>query len=194
MERTFKCAYSFRDTRNYQSQQECIYMALINRYFDISFIPHKKQSLVTVPFFRILKLNNEEDMIGFKELIEQRIVSRMNDEVSHGIVQKTAMRRCENYRLVDTLHVLNDILEIKGFSFDSRLTTGKKGTLKAESIYGVYDTNNIFMFNQDDIARIGTELATYISSIESENGVCVIRMNDPTIQTIVSGHSNSSQH
>lgn len=190
----FKCVYSFREIRNYQSQQEAIYLGLLNKTFDIVFIAHKKPGLVTIPFFRILRLVNETETVGFKELIERRITERLEDEIAKGSTIKTANRRCENYRLVDTLHTLNDILEIQGYSFDSHVSTGKKGTLKAESIYGVYDQNGTYLFDQDDIAKTGSDLALYISQLQNENGICTLRRNDPMIQEIFNHHVSQSLH
>ena len=185
---SFRCVYSFREIRNYQSQQECIYMAMLNKQFDIVFVSHKKPGLITIPFFRILRLVNDRETIGFKELIERRITERLNDEIANGSTTKTANRRCENYRLVDTLHMLNDILEIQGYSFDSHLSTGKKGTLKAESIYGVYDLDGNYIFDQDDIAKIGTQLSVYIGQLTDENGICTLKRNDPVIQQILNNY------
>ena len=193
MKTTFKCVYSFREIRNYQSQQESIYMSLINRTFDIVFISHKKPGLVTIPFFRILKLVNDNETIPFKEVVERRIAERLTVEIEEGSTTKTANRRCENYRLVDTLHLLNDILEIQGYTFDHHLSTGKKGTLKAESIYGVYDLSGNYLFNQESIAEIGTELSAYIAQLSDENGVCTLRRNDPFIQHILNGLLSQSQ-
>ena len=169
-------------------------MGLLNKTFDIVFVAHKKPGLITIPFFRILKLVNETETINFKELIERRIVERLEDEIAKGSTIKTANRRCENYRLVDTLHTLHDILEIQGYSFDSHVSTGKKGTLKAESIYGVYDLNGTYLFDQDDIAKTGTDLALYINQLSNENGICTLKRNDPMIRQILDLHVAQSSH
>ncbi|EDR30001.1 hypothetical protein EDI_190600 [Entamoeba dispar SAW760] len=181
----FKCLYSFREIRNYQSEQESVLLALLNKFYDITFTAHKKQSLVTVPFFRILTLDGPVDSIQFKELIERRITERLNAEVANGSSLKTALRRCENYRIVDSLHILTDILEVLGYNFSTHLSTGKKGTLKAESICGITSLTGNFLFNQEGISHLGTEVSKYIVGLESIDGICTLHRNDPVIQSLL---------
>ncbi|ELP93270.1 hypothetical protein EIN_056450 [Entamoeba invadens IP1] len=181
---SFKCVYSFREIRNYQSEQECVLLALLNQFYAITFTAHKKQTLVTVPFFRILTIE-DKDPIYFKELIERRISERLNSEVAEGSSLKTALRRCENYRVVDTVHTLADMLELKGFDFDVHVSTGKRGTLKAESIFGIRNENDFFLFDQEQISRIGGEVSKYLHSLESVDGVCTIQRMDITIAKIL---------
>ncbi|ELP93348.1 hypothetical protein EIN_057330 [Entamoeba invadens IP1] len=185
MNPSFKCVYSFREIRNYQSEQEAVLIGLLNMFYDVTFTAHKKQMLITVPFFRILTLENYGDPIFFRELIERRISERLNSEVAAGSSLKTALRRCENYRLVDTLHTLGDLLELLGFDFDVHVSTGKRGTLKAESIYGVVAPNGDYLFGQEEIARIGAEIAKYVVGLESIDGVCTIHKNDTTIRNLL---------
>ncbi|ELP92195.1 hypothetical protein EIN_381720 [Entamoeba invadens IP1] len=180
----FKCVYSFREIRNYQSEQECVLLALLNQFYGLTFTPHKKQTLVTVPFFRILTIK-DKDTIYFKELIERRINERLNAEVVEGSSLKTALRRCENYRIVDTIHILADMLELKGFDFDVHLSTGKRGTLKAESIFGVRDQTDSFLFDQEQISNLGGEISKYLHSLASTDGICTLEKCDTTIKRIL---------
>ena len=61
--------YSFFEVRNYQAEQEGIFLALLNHEYDITIEVPQKRSVVTLNYFKILTLKNDKESIQFDELL-----------------------------------------------------------------------------------------------------------------------------
>ncbi|KAL7719488.1 TATA-binding protein-associated phosphoprotein [Entamoeba marina] len=179
-----KCFYSFKDVRNYQTEQECVYLAMLSNYFDLTIQAPSKRCVVTSPFFRMTSVSNGEDCIMLNDLINRRVTERLTVEVESGVSKKTALRRSETYKITETLHILMDLLLEFNHFFQTRLTTGKKGTTKTETTYRIFN-NGKFMMGQDEISKRGKLINNFISSLEVSDGVVYIKKNDENMKMLL---------
>ena len=53
---------AFSVLRNYQTQQQAIFIAVLNQFYDIFIEFPKKKSVVSLPFLKILKLQNDDEI------------------------------------------------------------------------------------------------------------------------------------
>ena len=158
---------------------------MLSQFFDIEIVPQRKVSSVTLPFFRIDKLITDKDVIDITTFLKKRIDERMADDTKNGTNQKTAFRRGENYKVIECLHYLADILSLFGYDYLTHLSTGKKGTLKAETIYTIYSDD--YVLKQNTIIALGSAVNKYVSSLRFANGKVIIKKGDLAIQQLVSG-------
>ena len=96
----------------------------------------------------------------------------------------TAQRRYHKNRIVESLHLLIDLLSLLNYSFESYVTDGKNGATKAETVYGVY--NQYISLSKDMITAIGEFIYKDISSrltSNSDKGFVVIKRNDLVLQS-----------
>ncbi|KAL7712429.1 TATA-binding protein-associated phosphoprotein [Entamoeba marina] len=179
-----KCYYSFKDVRNYQTEQECVYLALLSQYFDIIIQAPNKRCVVTSPFFRMLSVSSGNDVIGINDFINNRVTERLGIEIESGVSRKTALRRSETYKITETLHILMDLLLEFNHFFQTRLTTGKKGTTKTETTYKIF-SNGKFVMGQDEISKRGKLINNFISSLDVNDGVVCIKKNDHNMNMLL---------
>ena len=86
----FQCVYTFKEIRNYQAQQQAIFLALLNRVYDVHVQQQVKRSLVTLPFFRVEELRSDTDVIRVNDFVETRCRERYAFETRQGVSEKTA--------------------------------------------------------------------------------------------------------
>ncbi|EDR26796.1 hypothetical protein EDI_252610 [Entamoeba dispar SAW760] len=182
----YKCCYSFKENRDYQSEQESLFLALLSQEFTIKLICPNKRCVVTLPFLRILEIQRGlDDCVAVNDWVNNRINERLKEELSQGVSRKTAQRRSENYKITETLHLIMDLLSEFGYFFQTRTTTGKKGICKIDIAYKVYNKNKL-MFDQESISRIGSSINKKIISLPSENGIITIKKGSLDLLQIIS--------
>ncbi|EKE39551.1 hypothetical protein ENU1_124000 [Entamoeba nuttalli P19] len=155
----------FAKVRNYQSQQQAFLIGLLNDQCDIVFQKPFKISKKTLQFLTIkLILFPKQDEINFSSLVKQKCESILSLEMKKGLEHKTAIRRFENNKHTIGLDLLRDILEAFGYFFNTKKSSGKKGTLIMENIYEVFH-NDVFIFSQRDIITKGEMINKYLTNI-----------------------------
>ena len=173
----FQCVYTFKEIRNYQAQQQAVFLALLNRVYDVAVQQQVKRSLVTLPFFRVEELRAADDVVRVNDFVEARCRERFVFETRQGVSEKTAQRRCETYKVTENLHALMDILMEFGYFFEARLTTGKRGTTKTETVYKVF-AGETLLLRQRDIEERGSRINRLIAEQTAHGPSFVFLRND----------------
>lgn len=116
--------------------QQTLLIALINKYFSIELKRPLKKATILSQFIQIIKLTNEKESIEFSELVENRCNELYREDISNGISIKTAKRRMQLNRKIESIHLLEDILYLSGEQL--QLTC----RLPKHSISSYYRNNN----------------------------------------------------
>ena len=143
----------FRRTRNYQTEQQSLFIGLLNMVYNITIDHPRKRSKITLPFYNITRITTDKEVIELKEIMSYRLQHLHEEDIKHGCTEKTAARRQEVYRVTEQLHILMNLLRDIGFTIESKKTTGNKGTQKETARKIIY---NEFSFGREFIEERGT--------------------------------------
>ena len=144
-----------REYLNSQTFQQAVFICLLNQHCEIKVVKPIKRSVVTDQFIRIHSIVYFDEEILFEDLVDKRCQEIKNDEIKDGASEKTATRRYQTYRRIETNHLLMDMLYIIGYDMDLRMTEGKKGIVKLENCISIAKDNTIIVHDKKDVARIG---------------------------------------
>ncbi|KAL7714699.1 TATA-binding protein-associated phosphoprotein [Entamoeba marina] len=181
----------FTRWRNYQALQQALFLGLINQYCDIVFAKPFKKTKATLQFIQVNTLVfSDDDIIPFATYIQQRCKLRMENDIEHGVLEKTAMRRYENNKFAAVLHFLTDLLLEFGYFFSTTTTNGKNGTPCTDTVKNIFNNGNL-VFNKHDIEEKGKLINEYICSKFNENETnYVIHRKDTTIYQLLFNERN----
>ena len=174
----------FKQTRNYQVSQQGVLLALINRHFALTLAAPKKKSVVAQQMIVITTLKRNDDVVLVDEFIQRRLLEIQRHDLEQGVTKKTAVRRGENNRIAEINHLLIDILREFGYSFNTKTTDGKNGTLKTETVYSVSYKGEI-IFTRSLIQSIGLEINKYLNGILFETQMMHLSKNDPVLSQMI---------
>ena len=167
---------TFKRNRNYQCEQQAVLLLLLNQYFDITIKKPQKTKCESQPFFKIIQMVNGDDVVEVNALIEKRCEEIAQKDVENGINEKTANRRKIVNRHVETLHLLNDILSMKGCIFNSKMTTGNHGVVK-ETIHSLQFGD--WSLNKEQISSYGRQMNVFLSElIQQEKGMVLLKKEE----------------
>ena len=85
----------FRRTRNYQTEQQSLFIGLLNMVYNITIDHPRKRSKITLPFFTITRISTDKEVIELKEILCYRLEHLRNEDIKRGCTPKTAARRQE---------------------------------------------------------------------------------------------------
>lgn len=121
---------SFVSTRNYQAAQGAVLIALVNEHFDITLKYPTRKTVVTLPFYYLVRISRGSDIVDVESFIEERIGLIFAQEVANGMDFQTAIRRKETHRIVEQLHYLEDIALNFGVWCETTTLLGRKGLIQ----------------------------------------------------------------
>ena len=145
--------YNFKAVRNNQVYQQAIFIWLLNSHFDITIKTPLKKANVFEQILRVDKIKSESDEIFMNEVVERRIKTIFVHDIKNGVSEKTGIRRTENNRITEGLHLMIDILREMGYFFNSKIGNGKKGTVKTETVEAVFLSNKVIITRNDIQAK-----------------------------------------
>ena len=119
--------YSFPEVRNYQAEQEGIFLTLLNQEYDITIEVPQKRSVVTLNYFKIVTLKNERETIQFDQLLSKRLEDLKAMDLSNGVDEKIVMRRFEVNKISESIHLLIEMLIERKYELKTT-TMGKRNT------------------------------------------------------------------
>ena len=138
-----------RDFRNSQSLQQSILLGLLNKYCSITISQPAKRSTVTDQFMRIISLNfGNGDEIKIDEYLKRRCIEQMQKDINEGVSEKTALRRYQNNKKIELIHLLMDILNEKGYSFTIKKMKGKLETKKLEMFSSIKYQGKVYSIDK----------------------------------------------
>ena len=140
-----------REFRNSQTLQQSILLGLLNKYCSITISQPAKKSTVTGQFMRIISINfGNGDEIQIDDFLKKRCIEQMQKDIYEGVSEKTALRRYQNNKKIEQIHLMMDILSEKGYQFTTKKMKGKLETKKLEMFSSIQYEGKVF--SVDDLA------------------------------------------
>ncbi|KAL7712678.1 Uncharacterized protein QTN25_009693 [Entamoeba marina] len=164
------------DFKNYQVIQQAVMLAYLNQFADIELKKKKKSVTNIYQFMQVVSISfSNGDNINFSDLISSKCIEMMKEEIEMGISETTAMRRFHKNRIVHSLHLLMDILSELGFFFNTYITNGKNGVVRAETIRSMFYDDKLL--KKDDIVTIGKRIFKCLDEQFEEKKVFTLKKN-----------------
>ncbi|ELP86469.1 hypothetical protein EIN_032600 [Entamoeba invadens IP1] len=175
---------SYRETRNYQAEQQAVFLYLLNKHCTIELLKPIKKSSTAQHFFRIESIEfGSSDKIKVNKLVESRLEERYKDDLKRGITSKTAKRRSETGRFAETLHLLMDLLQEFGYLFEVVSTKGRNGSLVVQTVTAIYK-NKVCIVSNDKIFDWGNTINNFLSKkIGVANNTLLLKKNAEDFQS-----------
>ena len=157
-------ARMYTEHRNYQSFQQSILIALINKYGDVIIRKEKKKSNKTVPFYTIQTIIfASNDNVNFDDYIQRRCNEKKANDILNGTNEKTATRRYKTNKITEVLHTLIDFLMIRDEELEINTTRYKAGITRTETMIGFYVSNE--RYGEYEIKTIGNQINQYLQQL-----------------------------
>lgn len=151
-----------REIRNSQTLQQSLCICLLSQFCDITIKQPARKSVVTQQYMRLKTLdfgNGEEISVG--DYLKTRCLDMKNDDLTH-VSEKTATRRYQNNKRIELLHLLIDLLMIRGdYEFETKTVYGKMKTNKLETILAVYRDGKCVV-KEDELNKKAETINSYL--------------------------------
>ncbi|ELP95207.1 hypothetical protein EIN_429830 [Entamoeba invadens IP1] len=176
-----------RESRNFQTLQQSLCIGLLSSICEVTIKQPAKKSVVTQQYMRIKSLDfGDGEILVVNEFLKKRCIEQKNDDVVHGVPQKTAVRRFQNNKKIELLHLLIDLLEIRGgFDFESKYTEGKVGTNKQESIKKVMKEGCVIIGAENLIEKADCVNKIITDKLANCKKELIIKRKDKTIAEVL---------
>ncbi|EDR24248.1 hypothetical protein EDI_306170 [Entamoeba dispar SAW760] len=174
---------SFIKTRDQQSEQQCILIALLNLKFDILLEKPRKINTESLSFFKVLELVDGRNRINLKTLTDNRVQSLIKENQINGVDEKTIKRRQEVYKIMEHIHVLLDIAQSVGYKIKTNY--GKRTTLRDNRLLESFEIDGLEVGNigLGSKGRIIHEILINYSSQTSSGHSFVLTRENPRLQS-----------
>lgn len=175
--------YSFFEVRNYQAEQEGVFLALLNHEFEITIEVPQKRSVVTLNYFKILKLQNDKEIIEFDELLQKRLKDMKKEDFSNGVKESVALRRFEQNKIPESIHLLIEMLSERNYILKTS-SMGKRNS--RSSVEELYMDGTVF--NREEIQQKGTNIINcFLDRMKNmkRKRVLVIEKNDIELMSLL---------
>ena len=173
LSRVPKSTKVYKETRNYQAQQESLLIMLLNKYATISLsIPSVESNELN--FFRIKSITFEEgNTIDVCTFLNKRCTAIYEQDIQRGTDIKTAKRRKQTNRRIEVLNLMADLLTFQGYFFDTKESTGKRDKKKMSNIVNVFKDSE-FLMNIETIKMVGSCIDAEIMNLCKESSEIVL--------------------
>ena len=153
-----------RETRNFQTLQQSLCICLLSEFCDITIKQPARKSVVTQQYMRMKTLDfGYNEVIHITDYLKRRCTELKDDDLMNKVSMKTATRRFQNNKRIELLHLLIDLLTIRGdYDFESKYAEGKAGMNKQESIKAVWRDGKCIVSGEELIKKAET-INLYIS-------------------------------
>ena len=132
----------------------------------------------------------EGEEISVGEYLKSRCLDMKNDDLTH-VSEKTATRRYQNNKRIELLHLLIDLLIIRGeYEFDTKSVYGKMKTNKLETILSVYKDGKCVV-KEDELMKKAEMINAYlVAKMATTTKEFIIPKGDPIINILESDNSS----
>ena len=170
--------------RNYQTCQEAIYIACLNEFCEITFLPPMKQSKVTKQYLRIKEIKYQNEQINIQNYLKQKCKKTYQEDIRKGTTQKTAKRRLQIYRKAEEIRFYHQILIENGYSFEF-LEPEKVYPLKIRGVKTVI-RDKLIILDQNSLEKYCNDIHKHLLSTTScISESTILHQNDPLITNIL---------
>ena len=185
----------YSDFKNYQVYQEVTLIALINSFSSVKIsLKRRKLEREILTFFHVDEILIEnEQVLEIETAVNQKCDSLKRCELNSGLSLQIAERRYHKNRIVETLHMLIDILVLYGVHFNTYVTSGKNGTIRQETIRSIELPNGV-IFTTQDIKELGVKIYNEIFKKVKPTSEITITEKDLDLQNILCEMITSYNH
>ena len=169
------------ETRNYQSYQQALLIALLNKNSNIRF----KQNIYGRSSDNFLRLDrisfSPYDEINIEQFLKSRAKDLYDQDIINGVPEKTATRRVQLNRRIESSHLCMDLLREFGYTFEVSEHKGKHDSKKLDYIKRVFFEGKTLNVEKESLKELHVLITKKI-----EEGPCnIILMNDDEIQSFI---------
>lgn len=176
--------------RNWQTQQLCMLVGMLNLLGDIIIEKPMKFRTKALVFFRVLSVEIEGKQFNIKELTEKRIDELCYRDACSQVSDITRKRRKDVYKIMEHLHVLMDIV-INETRFELITSNAKHNSLDDKRTLKVVKIDSLSI-SKNEMKVIGAELhnAIYDELISDhiKTTLCLTRGNTQIMSILVDDH------
>ncbi|ELP89597.1 hypothetical protein EIN_525920 [Entamoeba invadens IP1] len=177
------CKYASRRLRDYQTSQQGTFIGLLNNYCDITFIKPPKKAVLTHQFVKIKKISfSSKDVIVLEDFLQKRCGEHKDGDLDRGCSEKTANRRFQTNKKIETLHLLYDILGEFGFFCEVNATKGKKETMKLQNVENVFYQEK-YLMGIEEIYTVGFKVNDYLCNLIENKDEITLNRNNRVVQS-----------
>lgn len=176
----------YADFKNYQVYQEVCLIGLLNTVAGITIsLKRRKLEREILTFFHVDEIIiKDEQIIECEKTVNDKCETLKMYELRNGLSLQTAERRYHKNRIIETLHMLIDILELYGVTFQTYMTSGKNGAIRQETIRAIILPNGT-MLSIQDIKEIGSRIYSELFKRVKPTSESTIPVRDISIQDIL---------
>ncbi|ELP83471.1 hypothetical protein EIN_376160 [Entamoeba invadens IP1] len=153
-----------------------VYIGVLNKFYDLRIEKPELAKTIAHPFFRIVSISTEYDEIQLAEYVENRCNEIFQSDISSGMKVSTVQRRFERNKVIETLHLMVDAIEMKDFSFSS---TENNAHVDKHTYY-IKDK-----YNTLDIIKKGCKINEFITQLFTYESELLLQKNDQSLQQIL---------
>ena len=145
----------FKKERNWQTQQICFIIGLLNLVGDMTLEQPSKMETKALALFKVSHVMLDDKFFDVKSMTKDRVQYLINKDKANNILPSTIKKRAQIYRVLEHIHVLMDILSETRFKYST--CPLKINFIHDKRTLDVVDVDSMMMF-KNDIERIGTNI------------------------------------
>ena len=175
----------FLRLRNYQAEQQAVLIGLLNQQCDITLVKPFKKSVVSKQFQWIESIEfSNGDTVELDKLIENRCNMLRSNDLNEGVMKKTAKRRYENNKYVESLHYLRDMLLELGYFFNTVYSVGEHGRITTETIDEIFKDGKLLM-DKKSIEDKGNRIITICENLRDNLKEVKLEKGNQLVQSVL---------
>ena len=141
--------------RNIQSKHVCFIIAVLNLLGHIKLKRPFKLRTHSLPFIQVISVTINNKTYDLSQMTHERINERIQEDMRNRVPPGTIVRRQEQYRIVEHMHALFDVLKQTRFTFD---TTIEKRDYNAEREMLKSVTVDGLVYEEEMIQSVGMKI------------------------------------
>ena len=134
----------FINERNWQTQQLCILIAMLNQIGDVTIERPQKMKTKSLVFFKVTLIQIGNKTFDIKRLTTTRIEQLSERDKQYKLSEITMKRRRDVYKIMEHIHVLMDIV-IQETRFKIFTTNDKHNSLEDKRVLKTIEMDDIII-------------------------------------------------
>ena len=165
------------DPRNFIVFEDSLLIALLNKIGDVTIAKPAKKSIVTQQYLKVEVITIENETINLGELVDKRCRDILEKDKVSGIKVGSAVRRFTLNKATEVHHFLLDILQLFGYSYESKMVSGKNGSMRVEVATTIF-FNDEFLYGREKISELGEKINAFLCQLVQKERVVELKMDD----------------
>ena len=165
------------DPRNFVVFEDSLLIALLNKIGDVTIARPAKKSIVTQQYLKVEIIKIQNETINLGELVDKRCRDILEKDKLSGIKVGSAVRRFTLNKSTEVHHFLLDILQLFGYSYESKIVSGKNGSMRIDVATTIF-FNNEFLYGKEKISELGEKINAFLCQLVQREKVVELKMDD----------------